>query len=155
MRKHGLTAAGLLLVTAVILLPVVAGGRAQANVGHSCSATDKQFISTAQVNLSSLNLWAGQYLQGDAKAGEVVAQARQAAAIVRKTEPRDPSLAKTRALLNSMFTEYARAIQAEAHHRDAGPHIYRAYGLANFAHDVLVQAKPALAARGWDIEPLL
>src|SRR5712691_5390598 len=146
-RKHGLTAAGLLLVTAVILLPVVAGGRAPATVGHACSATDKQFISTAQSNLSSLNLWAGEYLQGDAKPAEVVAQARQSAATVSRTDPRDPSLAKTRALLNAMFTEYARAIQAEAHHRDAGPHIFRAYGLANFAHDVLVEARPALAKR--------
>jgi hypothetical protein len=31
----------------------------------------------------------------------------------------------------------------------------RAYGLANFAHDVLVQAQPALAARGCSVAALL
>jgi hypothetical protein len=54
-----------------------------------------------------------------------------------------------------MFTEYGRAIQARSRHRDAGPHMYRAYGLANFAHEVLVQAQPALKAQGCDIAPLL
>jgi hypothetical protein len=31
----------------------------------------------------------------------------------------------------------------------------RAYGLANFAHDVLSQAEPALAARGCNVSSLL
>jgi hypothetical protein len=33
--------------------------------------------------------------------------------------------------------------------------MYRAYGLANFAHDVLVQAQPDLLERGCDVGPLL
>ena len=46
----------------------------------------------------------------------------KAAETVSRTEPRDPSLAKTRRLLDGMFTEYARAIQARSRHRDAGHH---------------------------------
>ena len=57
--------------------------------------------------------------------------------------------------MGAMFTEYARAMNAEAKHKDAGPHIQRSYGLANFAHDVLVQAEPGLKARGCDVSPLL
>lgn len=154
MRKHALAAAGLLLAGLAVFL-ATSGGRAQARLPHTCSATDKAFISTAQVNLTSLNLFAQQYLVGQMKAAEVVAQAKQAADVVGGTEPRDPSLQKTRRLLNAMFTEYGRAIQAKSRKRDAGPHMYRAYGLANFAHDVLVEAGPELKRRGCDVSPLL
>ena len=57
--------------------------------------------------------------------------------------------------MGAMFSEYSRAMTAEAKHKDAGPHIQRSYGLANFAHDVLVQAEPGLKARGCDVSPLL
>jgi len=153
-RKHALTAAGILLAGLGLFL-ATQGGRAEARLVHTCSATDKAFISTAQVNLSSLSLFAQQYLNGDMKAADVVAQARQSADVVDRTEPRDPSLLKTRRLLNSMFNEYARAIQAKSKKRDAGPHMYRAYGLANFAHDVLIEARPELKRAGCDVDPLL
>src|SRR5439155_805421 len=71
------------------------------------------------------------------------------------TDPSDPSLSKTRTILRAMFIEYGRAIRADKHHHDPGKYIYRAYGLANFAHDVIAQAKPALAERGCDVSPLL
>jgi hypothetical protein len=154
-RKHGLTAAGLLLAGLALFVALSGGHGANAATGHTCSATDKQFISAAQVNLTSMDLWGQQYLSGSAKASDVVERAEQAAQIVGGMEPRDPSLTKTRNLLDAMFTEYGRAIQAKGHHRDAGPHMYRAYGLANFAHDVLVQAQPALKVRGCDVTPLL
>ena len=64
-------------------------------------------------------------------------------------------MAKTRAILNAMFMEYAKAIRADAKHKDPGSYIYRAYGLANFAHDVLAQAKAPLKQRGCDVTPLL
>jgi len=149
-RLRGLSAAGLCATLALLT-----GGCGAARLAHTCSATDKQFISAAQLNIASLDLWAQQYLSGAVKAGVVVDQAQPAAETVSRTEPRDPSLAKTRRLLDGMFTEYARAIQARSRHRDAGPHMYRAYGLANFAHDVLVQAQPALKAQGCDVAPLL
>lgn len=151
MRRPGLTAAGLLVGVALL-----AGGcGAQARLVHTCSATDRQFISTAQLNIASLGLWADDYRQGDARAADVVDQAHAAAATVRATAPRDPSLRETRALLNAMFNEYARAVQAHAHNGDAAPHLVRAYGLASFAHDVLVEAEPALQRDGCDIRPLL
>jgi hypothetical protein len=149
-RLRGLSAAGLCATLALL-----AGGCGEAGLAHTCSATDKQFISTAQLNIASLDLWAQQYLSGEVKARVVVDQARKAAETVSGTQPRDPSLVKTRRLLDAMFTEYGRAIQARSRHRDAGPHMYRAYGLANFAHDVLVQAQPGLKAQGCDIAPLL
>jgi hypothetical protein len=149
-RLRGLSAAGLCATLALL-----AGGCGEARLAHTCSATDKQFISTAQLNIASLDLWAQQYLSGAVKARVVVDQARQAAATVSRTDPRDPSLATTRLYLDAMFTEYGRAVQARSRNRDAGPHMYRAYGLANFARDVLVQAQPALRAQGCDVAPLL
>jgi hypothetical protein len=54
-----------------------------------------------------------------------------------------------------MFLEYAKAIQAEAHRRSPGKHIYRAYGLANFAHDLLDHERRPLEQQGCDVSPLL
>jgi hypothetical protein len=54
-----------------------------------------------------------------------------------------------------MLSEYAKAIQAHEKHRDGGPHMYRAYGLANFAHGVLVRARAPLRHLGCDVTPLL
>jgi len=33
--------------------------------------------------------------------------------------------------------------------------MFRAYGLANFAREILVEAQPELAKRGCDVAPLL
>ena len=41
-----------------------------------------------------------------------------------------------------MFQEYGTAVTMQAKGGDAGERMYRAYGLANFAHDVLTQAQP-------------
>ena len=46
-------------------------------------------------------------------------------------------------------------MKLQAHHGNAGPHMYRAYGLANYAHDVLSRAQPALKVRGCDLTDLL
>jgi hypothetical protein len=62
---------------------------------------------------------------------------------------------QTRALMQAMFGQYARAIVAKEHHKDSGKYIFRAYGFANFAHDILVQAQQPLLAHGCDIRPLL
>jgi hypothetical protein len=154
MRRIALTAAGL-LVACTFGLSHVAASRAKAPVGHTCSVTDRQFLETAKTNIAAIGLWGQQYMSGDAKAQDVVSEAKAAAKIVHGTSPTDPSLAQTRGLLIAMFGEYAKGIRADARHGDAGPHVFRAYGLANFAHDVLETAKPALAKRGCDVEPLL
>jgi hypothetical protein len=136
-------------------LVLLVGGKSRAAVIHTCSATDRQFIGTAQLNMAALGSLSEDYLHGDAKADEVIEQTEAAANGLRNTGPSDPSLSKTRAILRAMFLEYGRAIRADKHHHDPGKYIYRAYGLANFAHDVLAQAQPALSKRGCDITPLL
>jgi hypothetical protein len=155
MRRIGLTAAGLLAMV-TIALALVTSGRARPNLAiHTCSATDRQFIETARTNMTALGLWSEQYESGDAGGAELVKQARAGAKIVRATGPTDSSLQQTRRLLVGMLTEYARAVQLQDRHGDAGPHMYRAYGLANYAHTVLMRAEPPLFKLGCDIRPLL
>lgn len=131
------------------------GGNGHPSIAHTCSATDRQFLSTAQLNMAALSSISQDYLHGDAKANDVLEETDSGLTGLVNTNPSDPSLAKTRGILRAMFTEYARAIRADAHHHDPGKYMYRAYGLANFAHDVLEQAAPALAKRGCDVNPLL
>ena len=54
-----------------------------------------------------------------------------------------------------MFNEYGEAVRLQSEGKEAGERMYRAYGLANFAHDVLAQAQPDLLERGCDVGPLL
>ena len=136
------------------LLVSACGGQRSASA-HTCSATDRDFIQTAQLNVMSLNEWAEGYLDGSVKPLVVVKQARDAAKMVSGTSPSDPSLEKTKYLMNAMFNEYATAVLVKSEHKDPGRHIYRAYGLANFAHDVLSEAQPALGERGCDVGSLL
>jgi hypothetical protein len=135
---------------------LLVGGKGRAAViHHTCSATDRHFIAKAQLNMAALGSLSEDYLHGDAKADEVIDQTEDAVVGIVSTSPSDPSLSKTRAILRAMFLEYGRAIRADKQHRDPGKYIYRAYGLANFAHDILAQAQPALAKRGCDVSPLL
>jgi hypothetical protein len=150
--RIGLTAAGVLAVL-LLALTLATSGRARPNMVHTCSATDRQFIETARTNMTALELWSEQYQSGEATKDDLVGQARTAARIVRGSRPTDYSLQQTRRLVTGMLTEYAKAVQAKQ--RDAGPHMYRAYGLANFAHTVLVRAQSPLAQLGCDIRPLL
>ena len=155
MRRIGLTAAGLLAMVTIALALVTSGG-ARSNLAiHTCSATDRQFIETARTNMTALGLWSEQYESGDAGGAELVKQARAGARIVRATGPTDSSLQQTRRLLVGMLTEYARAVQLQDRHGNAGPHMYRAYGLANYAHTVLMRAEQPLFKLGCDIRPLL
>jgi hypothetical protein len=137
-------------------LVLVLGGKGRAAVTHhTCSATDRQFIGAAQLNMAALGSLSEDYLHGDAKPVDVIQQTEMAVAGLRNTNPSDPSLSKTRAILSAMFLEYGRAIRADQHHHNPGKYIYRAYGLANFAHDVLADAQPVLTKRGCDVTPLL
>jgi hypothetical protein len=155
MRRFALYGLGLLLA-AVLALTYATKGRATGGpVSHTCSVTDRAFIDGAKTNVDAVDLWGQQYLDGDAGPAEVADEAARAAKIVGATSPTDPSLAQTRSLLVAMFTAYRQAMEQRAKHRDAGDHIFHAYGLANFAHDVLLKAEPALARRGCDVSPLL
>jgi hypothetical protein len=153
-RRLGLTAAGLLAVL-TLALTVVNTGTARPSLAHTCTATDRQFIQEARTTMAELGLWGGQYESGDARASEVVDEAQQAAKHIRVMAPTDPSLEQTRRLMIGMLTEYAKAVRIHARHGNAGPHMYRAYGLANYAHGVLSKAQPALAPRGCDLSLLL
>jgi hypothetical protein len=151
--RTGLIAAGLALLLAASLLAT--GGRANATVAHTCSATDRQFIRKVELNMTSLGFWSEQYRNGEATEQEVVAEARKAVRRVQKLNPSDPSLQKTKTLVAAMFAAYGRAMEAKADEKDAAPHMYRAYGLANFAYDVLNDAAPGLRRHGCDVSPLL
>jgi hypothetical protein len=152
--RIGLTAAGVLAVL-LLALVLATNGRARPNTAHTCSATDRQFIETARTNMTALELWSEQYQSGDASGKDVEGQARSAAKIMRGTGPTDFSLQQARRLVTGMLAEYAKAVHQQERHRDAGPHVYRAYRLANFAHTVLVRAQAPLARLGCDIRPLL
>jgi hypothetical protein len=149
-------AAGLAVaIFAMGSLVLLVGGKGRAAVVHTCSATDRQFISAAQLNMAALGSLSEDYLRGDAKAADVIQQTESSIIVLHNTNPSDPSLSKTRAILRAMFLEYERAIRADQRKRNPGKYIYRAYGLANFAHDILSRARPALAERGCDVSPLL
>jgi hypothetical protein len=150
-RAYRLTAAVLVLCAT----PLIAGCARVSATAHTCSATDKQFIDVTQLNMNMLGYWSSDLATGEALPGEVIAETKAAAIRVDQTAPTDPSLSQTRLIVRSMFVEYWRAVAAHAGHREAGPHMMRAYGLANFAHDVLAQAEPALASKGCSVAALL
>lgn len=148
-----LACAGLVLGVSML----VGSGRAQPGdrLTHTCSAADKQFLDTARSNLTQLGYWSDSLLSAEVSPGVVVKQARSEADQVDATRPTDPTLDMTRNVLRQMFFQYARAVAARAHGRDAGVPMALSYTLANQAHDLLVQAQPALAAQGCDVTPLL
>jgi hypothetical protein len=156
MRRFALYGVSLLLAF-LLGLTYTTSSRANRNrhVSHSCTPTDRDFIETAKTNMAAISLWGEEYLSGDAPAADVADQSGRAAKIVSGTTPMDTSLAQVRKLLVGVFTEYEKAMRLQARNGDAGKHIFHAYGLANFAHDVLAQAAPALSKRGCDVAPLL
>ena len=124
-------------------------------MAHTCSATDRQFIGTTQTNMDMLGYWSSSLANGEAGFGEVIRETNAAVMRVSATSPTDPSLVQTRQIVRVMLVEYSRAVSAQSHDRPAGKHMMRAYGLANFAHDVLSKAEPALDAKGCHVASLL
>src|SRR5262249_28454695 len=102
---------------AVVLL---LGGNGRAAVMHTCSATDRQFMSVAQLNMAALGSLSQDYMHGDAKPADVIDQTKTAELGIANTNPSDASLAKTRAIPRAMFVEYGRAIRADEHHKNPG-----------------------------------
>ena len=154
MRKIGVLAAALVIAFSIGFASREAGGR-EASLPHSCGATDKSFIKTATVNMTELGIWGTAYRDGSAEPDDVAEEARAAARRLAYATPSDPSLAKAQRFMSAMFLEYGEAVELFGAGEDAGKRMYRAYGLANFARDVLVDAQPALRARGCDLSPLL
>jgi hypothetical protein len=145
------------VIAATLFLLVCAIGcsRAAESREHSCGATDQKFIQTASVDVTALGVLNADYQSGFAEADEVAQQAFDAAKRVTHVEPKDFSLRTAQKYLDGMFREYGEAVSMQADGKDASDRMYRAYGLANFAHDVLVQAQPDLLQRGCDVGPLL
>jgi hypothetical protein len=144
------------LVAALFLLASASGCMSSGEAkGHSCVATDRRFIETASIDVTALGILTADYQSGQAGPGEVAQQAFDAADRVKHVTPRDPSLRTAQRYLDAMFTEYGEAVTLQGQGKDAGDRMYRAYGLANFAHDVLIQAQPDLLERGCDVGPLL
>jgi hypothetical protein len=150
LRRLSVLAATLFIVCA----SGCSSGAAQSHE-HSCGATDQKFIQTASVDVTALGSMTADFQSGLAGADEVAQQAFDAAKRVTHVEPHDYSLRTAQRYLDGMFREYGEAVTMQAKGEDAGERMYRAYGLANFAHDVLVQAQPALLQRGCDVGPLL
>ena len=103
---------------------------------HTCSATDKQFIAKTQLSMTALGVWGDDYRNGEATEAQLIAEARRATMRVETLNPSDPALRKTKTFMAAMLAEYGRAMVAKAKQKDAAPHMYRAYGLANFAHEI-------------------
>ena len=150
LRRIGVIAATLVLVA----LSTGCGGEKSVH-GHSCGPTDQKFIQTASTDMTGLGVLNADYQSGAVKAKDVSQQAFDASVRIQHTDPKDPSLRTAQRYLDAMFQEYGTAVTIQAKGGDAGERMYRAYGLANFAHDVLVQAQPALYEQGCDVAPLL
>ena len=144
------------LIAAALSLAILAGcGGSRERLAHSCVATDQKFLQTATVDVNAFNKLADGFRSGSIGAEEIALEAFDAAARVGRTEPRDPALRQAQKYLDAMFTEYGEAVTLYAEGKDSGDRMYRAYGLANFARDVLAQAQPALQREGCDVAPLL
>jgi hypothetical protein len=150
LRRIGVHAATLVLLA--VASGCSGGGTALA---HSCTATDQRFIQTASVDVTALGVLTTDYQSGQADAKAVARQAFDAARRVTHVKPQDPSLQAAQTYMDAMFQEYGEAVTLQAKGEDAGERMHRAYGLANFAHDVLAQAQPELSAHGCDVGPLL
>ena len=150
LRRVGLTAAALILA-------FTAGGcgRAEEPFAHSCVATDRKFLETANLNVTAFNDLSVDFRAGEVAAEEIAAEAFSAADRLGHVKPRDPSLKQAQKYLDSMFNEYGEAVTLHAKGKNPGERMQRAYGLANFARDVLAEAQPALQAEGCDVAPLL
>jgi hypothetical protein len=144
------------IAATLFLLACAAGcsGSSEAR-GHSCGAADKSFIATASIDVTALGSLTADYQSGLAGPDEVAQEAFDAAKRVTHVKPRDPSLRTAQKYLDGMFREYGEALTLQAKGEDGGERMYRAYGLANFAHDVLAQAQPELLSKGCDVGPLL
>jgi hypothetical protein len=145
-----------LLLCATVLAE--AGQQAPAatpRIHHTCGAQDRQFVEVARLNVETVDMFGDDYLNGSAKAGDVISAAQDGALAVSETSPVDPSLQTARSYLRSMFLAYARAVRARARHANPAPAMYRAYDLDEQVHVTLQPAQAKLASLGCDVNELL
>ena len=154
MRRIGVTAAAL-VVALVFALSVRGGTGSDDPFVHSCDAADLGFLGKASIHMTSFDTWAADFRAGAADPAEVAGEVKLAANEVAKIEPHDPSLRLAQKYLDAMFSEYGQALELQAEGEDAGNRMWRAWGLRNFSHDVLVEAQPTLTSLGCDVGPLL
>lgn len=150
LRRTWLTAAAL-----VLAVSTAGCGGDRDPLAHSCGATDQRFLETATVNVVAFNQLADDFRAGQVEATIIAEEAFNAAKRVGHVEPNDPSLRQAQKYLDAMFTEYGEAVTLHAEGKSSGQRMFRAYGLANFARDVLLEAQPALQREGCDVAPLL
>ncbi len=144
------------LTAAALSLAILAGcGGSRDPLAHSCVATDQKFIQTASLDVTAFSELADDFRSGEVGAEEIAVEAFDAAVRVGRTKPNDPALRQAQRYLDAMFTEYGEAVTLNAEGKDSGERMFRAYGLANFARDVLAEAQPALQREGCDVAPLL
>ena len=155
MRRIGVTAAAIVLVLAFGALAVRASDGRGGGRAHSCTATDQSFIQTASIDVTALGALADEFKSGTVQPHEVAMEAFDAADRVRHVRPKDPSLQAAQAYLGGMFSEYGSAVALIGKGKDGSARMQRAYGLANFARDILAEAQPALQGKGCDVGPLL
>jgi hypothetical protein len=155
LRRIGVSAAALVLVLSFGALAVRAANQPSDPIAHSCTATDQSFIQAASVDVTGLGGLAAEFKAGAVKPEEVADEAFDAAKRVRHVKPKDPSLRAAQKYLGGMFSEYGAAVDLLAEGKDASARMHRAYGLANFAREVLAEAQPALQGKGCDVGPLL
>ena len=75
MKPRITAAAGLAVaIFAVATMVLLMSANSKAAVNHTCSATDRQFLGTAQLNMAALGSLSQDYLQGNAQADDVILQ---------------------------------------------------------------------------------
>src|SRR4029078_6297391 len=149
-RLKRLSAAFLATSALVFGVSVLAGnGRAEsaASVPFSCSAADKQFITTVSANLTQLSYWSDALISHDVAPGVVVKQAKSEAVQVSQTRPPDRTLHATRELISPMFLESSKAVAATSRGTNADKHMVTAWRLAHAVHDLLAGAKDGLGTQ--------
>jgi hypothetical protein len=144
-----------LLLCASVYLGAQGRQTASASVQHSCGLTDRQFLENYAVQLESVGMYGNDYLDGNAKASDLISAAQDAARIVRSSAPFDPSLQLVRKYAPAMFLQYAAAAQAREDKGTGAREMYLAYSIGARVQDVFREAQPELAALGCDVSDLL
>ena len=145
----------LLLTAGSVFIAAQGHSSARASIQHTCGLTDRQFIENYQVQMESLGMYGTDYLNGSAKASDVISTATESARIVHSSAPFDPSLQLVKRLAPGMFSAYADAIRARVRGDDAARQMYLAYSVGARVRDVLREAQPGLTAAGCDVSGML
>jgi hypothetical protein len=145
----------LLLAAAFVFVAAQGHSSASASIQHSCGLTDRQFIQEYEVEIEGVGIYGTDYLNGEAKASDVIAATQEAGRVIRATNPYDPSLETVRRLAPGMFSAYADAVRSRERGGNAARQMYLAYSVGARIRDVLREAQPGLAAAGCDISDML